>query len=302
MSRRSYSRIIGAVLALSLVAGPAAAQQKPDESAAPASEANSDAKEAPKDDGAGSDQTQSDQTQPDRASVNKRYKKLTREAAMAYRGKDYDRALELFDKAYQLKAVPNLLYNMGRIEEKRGNFDAAIAQYEKFVTEPDVDIKARKDALDRLETLREVVRLREKGQDVEKAEVDQKTSDRELADAQQAGPSTRIERDYTAAWVSLGVALAAYGTSGFFALEARNAHSDFEDATSRAARRDAASWGETSSIVADSTLALGVVMTGMATYFFLSPSEHEVPVEQTALRVSPHLGAHSAGMSFSLDF
>jgi tetratricopeptide (TPR) repeat protein len=248
-----------------------------------------------------------EEAKEDKASVDARYKKLTAQAAKAYADKDYARALKSFEQAYSLKAVPNLRYNMGRIEEKRGNFEDAMGHYEKFVGLAGVDIKARKDALDRIKTLREVVALREEGKKVDESEIDEKHEDRELASAdrvqEQEPKPARIERDYTVAYVTLGLALASYGTSGYFALQARQSNEDFENASTRKARRDAASSGEVSSIVADSMLGLGVVMTGLSVYFFLSPSETEVPADQQAtMRLSPQLGADGAGMSFSVEF
>jgi tetratricopeptide (TPR) repeat protein len=252
-------------------------------------------------------EAQSDSAATGDESVDARYKSLTTEAAKAYADEDYERALALFEQAYSLKSVPNLRYNMGRIEEKRGNFKEAMGHYEKFVGLPGVDIKARKDALDRLKTLREVVALREEGEDVDESKIEEKHEDRDLASARgvqddQNQAPARVERDYTAAYITLGLAVASYGTSGFFALQARQANSDFEDATTRAARRDAASSGETSSIVADSTLGLGVIMTGLSVYFFLSPSETEVPPDQTTMHLAPQIGADGAGMSFLVEF
>lgn len=237
-------------------------------------------------------------------SVDQQYKALTQKAAKAYGAEQYEQSLELFNQAYAIKPVPNLLYNMGRIEEKRGNFDEAIGHYEKFVTEPGVDIKARKDALDRLNTLREVVALRKKGEEVDEEKVREQHDDRQLAASQKADApqQTRVERSYTPAWITTGVALAAYGGAGFFALQAQSANDDFESATTRQARRDAASSGETSSIVADSMLGLGVVMTGLSVYFFLSPSETEVPADQTAMQLAPQIGPEAAGMTFSVEF
>jgi tetratricopeptide (TPR) repeat protein len=240
----------------------------------------------------------------DSADVDARYKALTQKAAKAYADEDYKRALTLFEQAYELKQVPNLRYNMGRIEEKRGRFNESIAHYETFVGLAGVDIKARKDALDRLSTLREVVALRDKGEAVDEAKVDAESEDRKLAAANRAqnDKSARIERDYTLTYITLGLALASYGTSGYFALQARQANSDFDDATTRAARREAASSGQTSSIVADSMLGLGAVMTGLSIYFFLSPSETETRPDQTAMELSPQIGPDGAGMSFSVQF
>ncbi len=318
MRCRSFSLVVAVLCTAALGWAPCAAaqqksdQQKPDQQKPDQQKADQQPQATQpqpqalsQSDKPGADKDAKDAPTKKAASASKQsYERLTKEAVLAYRGKDYARALSLFEQAYQVKPVPNLLYNMGRIQEKRGKFKEAIAKYEKFVTEPGVDIKARQDALDRLKTLREVVSLRDKGQKVDEEKVKNEHADRELAAPKplKTPAAPQVERDYTAAWVTLGVAIASYGTSGFFALQARSAHSDFEDATTRAARRDAESWGQTASVVADSTLALGVVMTGLSVYFFVSPSEHEVPPQQTALRVGPQVEPHGAGVSLALDF
>lgn len=246
----------------------------------------------------------SGQAAGDEADADGSYESLTKQAAKAYRNKDYDGALELFEQAYAAKQVPNLLYNMGRIHEKRGDFDAAIEYYEEFVTKPGVDIKARRDALGRLKTLREVVALRQEGEDVDEEEIQDKHEDRDLVEAvePEAQRAPKVTRNYVPAWVTLGAAVAAYGTSGYFALRARDANDDFESATNREDRRDASSRGETASIVADSTLAAGMLLTGVSVYFFLSPPTEEAPADGTAIHLSPQLGTDGAGVSLNMTF
>lgn len=242
------------------------------------------------------------------------YDELSARAAQAYRAKDYARASDLFRRAYAIKPVPNLLYNIGRAEEKAGNFDKAIEQYEKFVTKPGVAIKSREEGLSRLRVLRDVVDLnRPKGDSQEASQTGSDSApDAQDSSAESTSPSTllanpsppppRIERDYTLAWVSFGVAAGSFVTSGIFAAQARQAHLDFEDATSREALRDAASWGKTSSIVADSTLGLGAVFTGLGVYFLISPTEREVSNTTTSMRWSPQLGAGKVGVDWALLF
>ena len=237
---------------------------------------------------------------PDQAGPKETYESLTQQAAKAYKAKKYEESLGLFEKAYAAKPVPNLLYNMGRIHEKLGHFEAAIDHYERFATKPGVENRARKDALDRLETLRQVVQLRQEGEDIDKEQVEEKHSDRALAAPDQ--PTTVTERDYTLAYLTLGTALVADGASGVFALQARTANEDFATADSLDGRRDAASRGQTASIVADSMLGLGVVMTGLGVYFLVSPPEHEVSRQQAAVRIGPQLGASSAGMRLRVDW
>jgi tetratricopeptide (TPR) repeat protein len=250
--------------------------------------------------------------EPDQAQAEtndqQRYRALTQRAAKAYSNGELDRALELFDKAYAIRPSPNLLYNKGRIHEKRGDFEEAIEHYEIFVTEAGVDIDARKDALERLKTLREVVALREEGEEVDEAEVHEQHEDRALAEPDQAdmdpdpAPKTRTERSYTWAYVTLGLSAAAWAAGGYFALEASNADRDFRAATSRSAMNEAADSGRSAAILADSMFVTGAVLTGLGIYFIVSPTTREVPADSTTVRLTPQLGRESAGVGLTLDF
>ena len=89
----------------------------------------------------------------------KGFDRLVKEANKNFKGKNYDKALELFHQAYELDPVPNLLYNVARVLEAKGAFPEAIESYKKFIASPGIDHKARQDAITRLKTLIEVVEL-----------------------------------------------------------------------------------------------------------------------------------------------
>ena len=230
-------------------------------------------------------------------STQEDFSSLTKRGAQAYRSENYEQAVEFFKRAYEVRQVPNLLYNIGRAHEKLGNFEDAIEYYEQFANEPDVDMKARRDAIDRADTLSKVVERRKKGEEVDEEEIERQQSEGGLAQTE-----TRMERDYTLAYIFAGAGVATLATSGIFALQAGNAHSDFEEAASVQDMRDARSRGQTASVIADSMLIAGIALSGVGVYFFLQPPEQEVPVSEAKLRVAPSFGAGQAGMSLTVDF
>ena len=77
-----------------------------------------------------------------------RVEKLAAEGKAAYRAADYQRAVELFEKAYQLRQVGALLYNIARTYEKLGATDKAIERYRRYVesTEAEPAQKAKAEA------------------------------------------------------------------------------------------------------------------------------------------------------------
>lgn len=257
--------------------------------------------------------------QDDNASPSdkERFRQLAAAGSKAFAAKDYEKAEKAFRQAYEIKPVPNLLYNIGRALEKQGDFEGATDLYEKFVNEPDVELKARRDALQRLKTLREVLALREEGEDVDQEEVEQKQGEHELAEAdadktegdktdgQQADeqqveePPVVVENDYTLAWTFTGLGAATLVGSGAFAALAAIEKSNADDAATLAERRDAAETGQTYATVADGMLATGAVLTGVGLYYFVSPPQEERP---QGARLAPSVGPDGASVTFTLDF
>ena len=221
---------------------------------------------------------------------NEEFKRLTTEAAQKFEAGDFEPAAKLFLEAYEIKPVSNILYNVGRIYEKAGNLPLALENFEKFVKSPNVEQEPRRDAVERIKTIREVLALEDDGQ-----------KDQQTAQPAPEKPAEK-EQDHTLAWVLMGTGGAALLGSGVMAFLASSANSDFEDANSVQARRDAADSGETYSLVADTLLITGVVLAGagVAVYFLVPGSETDS--NATTLRIAPTVSAHGAGLGLDMNF
>lgn len=79
---------------------------------------------------------------------------LSAAAVEAFRAGEYDKAIELFERAYTLDPQPNYLFNIGRVYEEKADLSKAVANYQEFVKQPGVDIEAREAATERLKVLR----------------------------------------------------------------------------------------------------------------------------------------------------
>jgi len=75
-------------------------------------------------------------------------------AVQAFERGDHDEAIELFQRLYALTDKVNVLYNIARVYEEKGDLPRAVEYYQRFVGQPGVEIGARKDALERIEVLR----------------------------------------------------------------------------------------------------------------------------------------------------
>ena len=243
------------------------------------------------------------------AANEEQYDALTTQATAAYEAGDYAKAAQLFQQAYELRAVSNILYNIGRIHEEAGNIDGAIEYYDRFVVAPNVQQAARKDALERLKTLREVKAVRDQTAVATQEAAEPATAP---AEAQPAAPASEPvvvveeaepKKGRALGWALVGVGGASLLGSGVFGVLAQSKFSTFEEATTLQERRDAASAGRTNSVVADSLLVTGLVTAVVGGVVLLvSSGDAEASPESAAWTVTAVIGRGSAGMGLNLCF
>lgn len=89
-----------------------------------------------------------------------RVQRLGDEAEKAHRYGRFEDAVELYKEAYAIsQSPPEILYNIGVIYEKElRDFDMAIAFFERFLDEPNIDADAALKAQARLRRLQEIHR------------------------------------------------------------------------------------------------------------------------------------------------
>ncbi len=82
---------------------------------------------------------------------------LSAQAVDAFGEQRFDEAVDLFNQAYAVDPQPNYLFNIGRVFEEKGDLKSAVEYYQRFVSQPGVDIEARKAATERLQVLKEAL-------------------------------------------------------------------------------------------------------------------------------------------------
>lgn len=223
------------------------------------------------------------------------FKRLTGEAGALYEAGSFEPAASKFLEAYAIKPVSNILYNVGRIYEQAGKLELALEHFEKFVKAPNVEQEARRDAIDRIKTIREVLAL-----DAEPANTSQQTQAQDTTPTTtETAPAPVAKPDHTVAWIFLGAGGVTLATSGVMAFLASGANDDFENATSVQERRDAADSGETYSLVADTLLITGAVLTGVGAVLYFTAGSGE---EQTTMTIGPRFDAHSVGLGLEMNY
>ncbi len=79
------------------------------------------------------------------------------EAEQRFAAQDYEGAIEAFEGAYARAPDPTDLFNIGRINEERGELEQALAYYQRFSREPRLSLRERQVAAERIEVLRVLV-------------------------------------------------------------------------------------------------------------------------------------------------
>ncbi|MGZ3440322.1 MAG: tetratricopeptide repeat protein, partial [Polyangia bacterium] len=89
--------------------------------------------------------------------------RLANEALSAYKGADYKRAVELLRRAYDIRQVPALLYNLAKAYDKLGDIEHAYDAYRQYVDSAASDPKLKVRAEARLTALEDARRKKAAG-------------------------------------------------------------------------------------------------------------------------------------------
>ena len=226
------------------------------------------------------------------SSSAEKVEQLSKDATAKYREGDFNAAIELFQKAYDIEPVPNLLFNIARCHEKLENWDKAIGFYQKFVVEPDVEKDARQAAVDRIDALNEVK------QALAAQERNSGTGDT-VGDKQVETPPAAVESspDNTWSYVMLGTGAGLIGGGVLFGVLASSKQSDFEQSTDVGEKQDLRSSGQTFAMVADGFYITGAVVGLIGVYMLLTADGPE----QNATFVRPNAWIESTGGGFVLE-
>jgi len=223
---------------------------------------------------------------------------LSKEATSKYREKDYAAAIELFQKAYEIEPVPNLLFNIAKCYEKLEQWDPAIEYYQKFVVEPDVDKSARQSALDRIDALKEVQSAQKQAdRDAKQTETAKKTEKK--AEPIEVGP------DYTWAYVTLGTGVALVGGGIVFGVLASGEETTFNQGQTFEERKDAKDAGETYAIVADGLYVAGGIIAVVGVLLFVTADSGTKDVgmaSQGEIKAFGWVGQDGGGVGLSSVF
>jgi len=113
--------------------------------------------------------------------------RLATEAVNAYKGADYKRCIELLQKAYEIRQVAALLYNMAKAYDKLGDIDHAYDAYHLYADSAAAEPKLKARAEQRVAALAEMKRKKKLEERAQEAPPPQPATP---APAQPAQPQT----------------------------------------------------------------------------------------------------------------
>ena len=91
-------------------------------------------------------------------SAEAQVERLAADAVSAYKVADYNRAVELLSRAYEIRQVPALLYNMAKAYDKLGDVEHAYDAYRRYSDSADADPRLKSKADARLVVLEDLRR------------------------------------------------------------------------------------------------------------------------------------------------
>ena len=199
--------------------------------------------------------------------------RLVKDAQKAYDANDGKKSAELLLKAYEVKAVPKLLFNIARSFEKCGDEEQAIRYYERYVDAGDETALVRRasKALERLKELRDArLAADKKKQEDESRKTEQAKKEAEdaKASAQKAEADARARETAASAppararaAVSSGPSPVGFGLAGLavvglgvgigFGVSANSSRSEYAAATDYAQKSELRSRTQQKALIAD---------------------------------------------------
>lgn len=226
---------------------------------------------------------------------------LSAAAVEAFHAKDYDKAVELFERAYEADPQPNYKFNIGRVYEEKGDLEKAVQYYQEFVKSPGVDLSARESASARLKVLREALKATQEEEAEARAEQqeDEPKVEPMVSPPMDDGSMDRKRKLRIAGYSLMGVGGAGLIIGAVFGGLALSKSRDADDAAlvddKIALRQDA----KTRANVADAMFITGGILAGVGLILVLT-TLGKGKRGRTAL--APSFGNRSAGLSFTGRF
>lgn len=249
-------------------------------------------------------------------STDAKVKELVKQGQAQYTAGDYASAVQTLQKAYELKPIPTLLFNIARAYDKAGDAEHALGFYRRYRDSSPDDAKLLGEAsraIDRLEAAQREKEEKKRAEDAareqqrkqeeerlaaERAKLEQQQAEaqkaQQLREQQQLAPKPRSR---AVPYALIGVGGAAVLGGGVLGLTAKSLADDEKASTDPIAKPDLRSRAKTRALAAD--VAYGVGAAALATGIVLILTEPKPAAEAPVSAVpQPLLFDHGAGLAW----
>jgi|GEM_PF-2736763 len=239
-------------------------------------------------------------------SIAERVEELSEEGAAHFAAEEYEEAIRKFEIAYEIEAVPNLLYNIGRCYEQLDEWDDAIHYFEEFIRSPDIETEARDHAMDRVQSLREIRRAEADSDEYDSAEEDAEQQEELAREVEDLDDDEQIdEPDLIPAYATLGAGGALIVGGVVTGLSASsNADQALDSGLEYQQRLDAQNSARTRGYIADGLYVAGAVSLAAGTYLLLTASaDSDTDTDRMSIEgIAPWFDGDYAGIGLTGGF
>lgn len=255
-----------------------------------------------------------------RSGADRKVQALVKRAQVLYEKGEYRESAETLLRAYEIKPLPKLLFNVARTWDRAGDEENAIRYYQRYIdTGADANlVRKASQAVDRLKSARAAREAEEEAKrqaELRKAEEARREAEAAKQAAAEAEARARAERERIAAeaelqrklaeasgpsaatWVLGGVAVASVATGVVFGLRANSFKSDFDGARELDRKQSLRESVRTNALVADVAYGVaGAAAIGAAVVYLLTSGTDFEPDASVAL------GPSGGSLSLSWGF
>jgi tetratricopeptide (TPR) repeat protein len=250
--------------------------------------------------------------------------RLSNEAVDAYKGARFQKAVELLTRAYAIRPLTPLLYNLAKAYDKLGDGDNAYANYKKYVDSGEADAKLEEKARARIAFYEPQMKKKQEEEEarkkaVEKPEKPPGPTAEEIAAQEEQKRQKARTLDLIGGAALAVVGLAGIGTGVGLYAGVSGQHDQFAGSTDETMKRQLAQSASTLGLVSTIAYAVGGLAVVASLWFFYSalfrhkapPAEQkenekgeEKPEEKPAetLHLIPWVSPQGAGAGASWSF
>lgn len=236
-----------------------------------------------------------------------RVEALSEEGAAAFGAGDFTRAIALFEEAYTITPVANLLYNIALCHERLNDPATAARYYKQFILAPDADAEVRAVALARMEEIEQATRGSQVGA---LNGGDAGATNTPPTQPQSAPKSQGLSNTGTIGIVTAGAGALLLGAGGVFGVLALNDQDDFDRARDPLTKAQAQDNAETKALTADILMGAGAaaLITGTVLLVIDLTGDSETNTDDSgansdeSVRWRPVIGPQGVGAVLEVPF